>query len=46
MLQIRPNCELCDADPPPDALNARIGADEGVFYADCVDSLFTESNHD
>ena len=39
MLQIRPNCELCDADLPPDALNARICTYECTFCADCVETV-------
>lgn len=37
MLQLRPNCELCDADLPPDALNARICTYECTFCAACVE---------
>jgi hypothetical protein len=37
MLDLRPNCELCDADLPPDASNARICSYECTFCADCVD---------
>ena len=39
MLQLRPNCELCDADLPPHAENARICAYECTFCADCVDGV-------
>ena len=38
MLQIRPNCELCDCDLPPTAENARICSYECTFCADCVDT--------
>ena len=38
MLQLRPNCEWCDADLPPHAPNARICTFECTFCADCVDS--------
>ena len=39
MLELRPNCELCDADLPPDAENARICSYECTFCADCVDHV-------
>ena len=39
MLQIRPNCELCDRDLPPAADNARICTYECTFCADCVDTV-------
>jgi hypothetical protein len=37
-LQLRPNCEYCDKDLPPDAEDARICSYECTFCADCVDS--------
>lgn len=37
MLELRPNCEMCDADLPPEAENARICSYECTFCADCVD---------
>jgi hypothetical protein len=36
MLQLRPNCEACDKDLPPDAADARICSYECTFCADCV----------
>ena len=39
MLELRPNCELCDVDLPPDADNARICTYECTFCADCVDNV-------
>ncbi len=39
MLALRPNCELCDADLPPDAQNARICSYECTFCADCVENV-------
>ncbi len=39
MLQIRPHCEACDTDLPPDAANARICSYECTFCADCVGNL-------
>jgi hypothetical protein len=38
MLALRPNCELCDADLPPTAANARICTYECTFCADCVEN--------
>ena len=37
MLQLRPNCECCDADLPPEAANARICSFECTFCASCAD---------
>ncbi len=39
MLALRPNCELCDVDLPPDASNARICSYECTFCADCVENV-------
>jgi uncharacterized protein len=39
MLELRPNCELCDADLPPDAPNARICTYECTFCAECVENV-------
>ena len=39
MLQLRPNCEACDKDLPPDALDARICSYECTFCADCVEQV-------
>ena len=36
MLQLRPNCEYCDRDLPPDSPDARICTYECTFCADCV----------
>ena len=36
MLQLRPNCECCDKDLPPQAQDARICSYECTFCADCV----------
>jgi len=38
MLQLRPNCELCDCDLAPDSNLARICSYECTFCADCVDT--------
>jgi hypothetical protein len=37
-LELRPNCEYCDKDLPPDALDARICTYECTFCADCVET--------
>jgi hypothetical protein len=39
MLELRPNCELCDRDLPPDAADARICSYECTFCADCVEAV-------
>ncbi|MDU8927858.1 DUF1272 domain-containing protein [Alisedimentitalea sp. MJ-SS2] len=38
MLELRPNCELCDCDLPPDAENARICSYECTYCAKCVET--------
>ena len=35
-LELRPNCEYCDRDLPPDSADARICSYECTFCADCV----------
>lgn len=37
-LELRPNCEFCGKDLPPEATNARICSYECTFCADCVDN--------
>jgi hypothetical protein len=39
MLQLRPNCECCDKDLPPAALDARICSYECTFCAECVENV-------
>ena len=39
MLELRPNCELCDKDLPPDAADARICSYECTFCSACVDDV-------
>jgi uncharacterized protein len=39
MLELRPNCECCDKDLPPDSAEARICTYECTFCADCVDGV-------
>jgi hypothetical protein len=38
MLELRPNCELCDKDLPPGAEEARICTYECTFCADCAEN--------
>ena len=38
-LELRPNCEFCDRDLPPNATEARICTFECTFCADCVDAV-------
>jgi len=38
MLEMRPNCECCDKDLPPDSLEAMICTFECTFCRDCVDT--------
>ena len=37
MLQLRPNCECCNKDLPPDATDAMICSFECTFCRDCVE---------
>jgi hypothetical protein len=41
MLQLRPNCECCDVDLPPDTADARICSFECTFCAKCVDTVLS-----
>jgi hypothetical protein len=38
MLALRPNCECCDRDLPPEDPDARICSFECTFCADCVET--------
>lgn len=40
MLEMRPGCECCDKDPPPEA-DARILSFECTFCPDCADALLS-----
>jgi hypothetical protein len=40
MLELRPNCECCDRDLPPESTEARICTYECTFCADCVRDRF------
>jgi len=39
MLLLKPNCECCDKDLPPEATEARICSFECTFCADCADGV-------
>jgi uncharacterized protein len=39
MLELRPGCECCDRDLPPDSTEARICTFECTFCADCADTV-------
>ncbi len=39
MLQLRPNCECCDKDLPPDSCEAVICTFECTFCASCAESV-------
>lgn len=41
MLELRPNCELCDCDLPPEDTRARICSYECTFCANCVDDALS-----
>jgi len=37
MLQLRPNCECCNRDLPPESMEARICSFECTFCASCAE---------
>ena len=39
MLQLRPNCECCDRDLPPESSDAVICTFECTFCRDCADGV-------
>ena len=39
MLELRPNCECCDRDLPPDSTEARICTYECTFCRDCAENV-------
>lgn len=39
MLELRPNCECCDRELPPDTRDARICTFECTFCAKCADEI-------
>ncbi len=39
MLELRPNCECCDRDLPPESTEAMICTFECTWCRDCVDTI-------
>ncbi len=39
MLKLKPNCECCDRDLPPDSPEARICSFECTFCSDCAENV-------
>lgn len=39
MMELRPNCEICDTDLPPESDKARICTYECTYCADCAETL-------
>lgn len=39
MLQLRPNCECCNRDLPPESTEARIRSLECTFCASCIENV-------
>ena len=39
MLELRPNCEFCDCDLPPESAKARICTYECTYCADCAEGV-------
>jgi len=39
MLELRPNCECCDRDLPPESAHARICSFECTFCAECAQNV-------
>lgn len=39
MLKLKPNCECCERDLPPESFDARICSFECTFCADCADNV-------
>jgi hypothetical protein len=42
MLQLRPNCECCDRDLPPDSPDARICSFECTFCRACAENVLRD----
>ena len=42
MLILKPNCECCDRDLPPETRDARICTFECTFCADCASTCFRD----
>jgi hypothetical protein len=42
MLELRPNCECCDRDLPPESPHAMICTFECTFCANCAADIFSD----
>jgi hypothetical protein len=42
MLELRPSCECCDRDLPPDSTEARVCTFECTFCRECVETILNE----
>lgn len=42
MLELRPNCEWCDTDLPPESAEARICSFECTFCATCAEHVLLQ----
>lgn len=42
MLELRPNCEYCDRDLPPESTAARICTYECTYCSDCVENVLED----
>ncbi len=42
MLELRPNCECCGRDLPPESPDARICSFECTFCKDCVETMLND----
>jgi hypothetical protein len=42
MLELRPNCECCNADLPPDSVDARICSFECTFCVACAEARLAQ----
>lgn len=43
MLKLKPNCECCDVDLPPQSLEARMCTYECTFCRDCAETRFDDT---
>jgi hypothetical protein len=41
MLELRPNCECCDKDLPPESREAMMCSFECTYCADCADNVLS-----
>lgn len=42
MMKLKPNCECCDRDLPPESPDARICTFECTFCADCANTVLRD----